>query len=243
MRASAGAAVTRIARYLRRTPLHPQWLLGSSRSTSDWVAHSAAGRVLDIGCADRWIERQLPRGSEYIGLDYLATGKHMYGSRPDVFADASSLPLAGESVDTVVIFEVMEHLRKPREALQEITRVLRPQGRLLLTMPFLYPVHDAPHDYQRLTIHGLARDVEAAGLRVDALLPALGSAETAGLICCLALGGMSLRAVERRSLSVLLLPLMIVAISVVNVIAWLGGRLLPSWDAITAGYQLMASKP
>lgn len=235
--------MTRIARYLRHTPLHPQWLLGSDRGIAGWVAHSAAGRVLDIGCADRWIEHQLPRGSEYIGLDYLATGKQMYGSRPDVFADASSLPLADESVDTVVILEVMEHLRKPREALQEITRVLRPQGRLLLTIPFLYPVHDAPYDYQRLTIHGLARDVEAAGLRVDALLPALGSAETAGLICCLALGGMSLRAVERRSLSVLLLPLTIVAIPVVNVIAWLGGRLLPSWDAITAGYQLMASKP
>lgn len=233
----------RIARYLRHTPLHPQWLLGGNKDTADWVAQSAPGRVLDIGCADRWVEQQLPPDSEYIGLDYLATGKHMYGSRPDVFADASGLPLVDESIDTVVMLEVMEHLRRPREALQEIARVLRPQGRLLLTVPFLYPVHDAPHDYQRLTIHGLTRDIEAAGLRVDALLPALGSAETAGLICCLALGGMSLRAIQRRSPSILLLPLAIIAIPVVNVIAWLGGRLLPSWDAITAGYRLIASKP
>lgn len=233
----------RIARYLRHTPLHPQWLLGRNKDTADCVAKFGSGRVLDIGCADRWVEQQLPSGSEYIGLDYLATGKHMYGSRPDAFADASCLPLVDESIDTVVMLEVMEHLRHPREALQEIARVLRPQGSLLLTMPFLYPMHDAPHDYQRLTIHGLARDVEAAGLRVDALLPALGSAETAGLICCLALGGMSLRAVQRRSPSVLLLPLAIIAIPAVNVIAWLGGRLLPSWDAITAGYRLIASKP
>jgi len=237
---SAGTVLAlRVARYVRRTPLHPQWLLGSNRGTAGWVARSASGCVLDIGCADRWIERHLPPDSEYIGLDYLVTGKHMYGSRPDVFADASSMPLADESVDTVVILEVMEHLRKPREAQQEIARVLRPQGRLLLSMPFLYPVHDVPHDYQRLTIHGLMRDVEAAGLRVDNVVPALGSAETAGLICCLALGGMSLRAVQRRSPGLLLLPLLIAAIPV----AWLGGRLLPSWDAITAGYQLAASKP
>jgi SAM-dependent methyltransferase len=233
----------RVVRYLRRTPLHPQWLLGDNKGTADWVAGSAAGRVLDIGCADRWIEQHLPQGSEYIGLDYLATGKHMYGSRPDLFADASSVPLTDDSVDTVVILEVMEHLHRPREALQEIARVLRPQGRLLLTMPFLYPVHDAPHDYQRLTIHGLARDVEAAGLRVDVMLPALGSAETAGLICCLALGGMSLRAIQRRSPGLLLLPLVIAAIPVINLVAWLGGRLLPSWDAITVGYRLTASKP
>jgi len=238
----AGTA-SRVVQYLRRTPLHPQWLLGSNKGTADWIARSAAGRVLDIGCADRWIEQHVPRGSEYIGLDYLVTGKHLYGSRPDVFADAGNIPLADESIDTVVILEVMEHLRRPREAMQEIARVLRPQGRLLLTMPFLYPVHDAPHDYQRLTAYGLARDVEAAGLRVDALLPALGSAETAGLICCLALGGMFLRAIQRRSLGVLLLPLAIAAIPVVNVVAWLGGRLLPPWDAITAGYKLMASKP
>ena len=222
--------------------MHPQWLLGSNEATGRWVARTARGRILDIGCADRWIEQQLPHGSDYIGLDYLATGKRMYGARPDLFADASQLPLADASVDTVVILEVMEHLRRPREALQEIVRVLRPAGRLLLTMPFLYPIHDAPHDYQRLTIHGIARDVEAAGLRIDALTPMLGSAETAGLIACLALGGMSLRAVQQRSPSLLLVPLLAAVIPVINLLAWLGGRLVPSWDAITAGYQLAASK-
>lgn len=236
-------AVRRIAKHLRRTPLHPQWLLGSNEATARWIAETARGRILDIGCADRWIEQRLPHGSDYIGLDYLATGKLMYGARPDLFADASQLPLVDASVDTVVILEVMEHLRQPQKALQEIVRVLRPQGRLLLTMPFLYPIHDAPHDYQRLTMHGLIRDVEAAGLRVDALTPMLGSAETAGLIACLVLGGMSLRVLQRRRPSLLLVPLLVAAIPVVNLLAWLGGLLLPSWDAITAGYQLTASKP
>jgi SAM-dependent methyltransferase len=235
-------AFRRAAKHLRRTPLHPQWLLGGNESTSLWVARTARGRILDIGCADRWIERRLPPGSDYIGLDYLATGKHMYGARPDLFADASQLPLTDASIDTVVILEVMEHLRQPREALQEIARVLRPRGRLLLTMPFLYPIHDAPHDYQRLTLHGLVRDVEAAGLRIDALTPALGSAETAGLIACLAMGGMAVVAMQRRSVALLLVPLLLVAIPVVNVIAWMGGRLLPSWDAVTAGYRLAATR-
>ncbi len=231
-----------IVRFLRRTPLHPQWLLGNNKRVARWLAQSATGRVLDIGCADRWVEPHLSSDCHYIGLDYPVTGQHMYGSRPDIFADASAIPLADESVDTVIILEVMEHLRRPSEALQEIARILRPQGTLLLSMPFLYPIHDAPHDYQRLTMHGIARDAEAVGLRIDSLAPNLGSAETAGLIVSLALGGMSLRAIRQRSPGALLVPLLLIAIPMVNMLAWVLGRLLPSWSAITAGYQLSATK-
>lgn len=232
----------RIARWLRRTPLHPQWLLGSNKRVARWLAESAKGRVLDIGCADRWVEPRLSSGCEYIGLDYPVTGQQMYGSRPDVLADASAMPLADESIDTVIILEVLEHLRHPREALQEIARILRPQGKVLLSMPFLYPIHDAPHDYQRLTIHGLARDAESAGLRVDSLTPNLGSAETAGLIASLALGGMSLHAIRQRRPGALLAPVLLVIIPIINLFSWVLGRLLPAWGAITAGYQLTATK-
>lgn len=235
------ATIRRLVKVLRATPLHPQWLLGGNDATARWVADNASGRILDIGCADRWIERRLPPGSDYIGLDYPVTGAQLYGARPDLFADAARLPLTDASIDTVTILEVMEHLRQPREALQEIARVLRPHGRLLLTMPFLYPIHDAPHDYQRLTLHGLVRDVEAAGLRIDTLRPALGSVETAGLIACLAVAGAALRTVQKRSVAVVLLPLLLGAIPVINFLAWLGGRLLPSWDAVTVGYRLTAT--
>lgn len=235
------ATLKQVARHLRRTPLHPQWLLGSNDVAGRWIAESSKGLILDIGCADRWIERRLPHGSDYIGLDYLVTGKLMYGARPDIFADASQLPLADGSVDTVVILEVMEHLRQPREALQEIARVLRPNGRLLLSMPFLYPIHDAPHDYQRWTTHGLVRDIEAVGMRVDTLTPSLGSSETAGLIACLTMGGMAMRAVQKRSIAILLLPFVLAAIPIVNLLAWLGGQLMPSWGAVTAGYRLTAT--
>jgi SAM-dependent methyltransferase len=230
-------------RVLRRTPLHPQWLLDGSNKTARWVREAARGRVVDIGCADRWIEKCLPPGCDYIGIDYPATGKLMYGARPDVFADAARLPLPDASADTVIILEVVEHLRHPREALEEIARVLRPRGRLLLSMPFLYPIHDAPHDFQRYTEHGLAREIEAAGLRVESAAPNLGSAHTAGLIGCLALGGMAVEAIRRRSPAIAMIPLVAAAIPVVNVLAWLGGKLLPSWPAVTAGYAVLASKP
>lgn len=232
-----------IASVVRHTPLHPQWLLGSNKAVRLWLNKFARGCTLDVGCADRWVFPHLPEGCEYIGLDYPTTGQKMYGARPDVFADASALPLADESVDTVIMLEVMEHLRHPTEALREIARALRPRGRLLLSIPFLYPFHDAPHDYQRLTLHGLQRDVETAGLQIEQLIPSVGSAESAGLIGSLALGGMTLNAIRERRAGALLAPLLLLAIPVVNLSAWLLGKLLPSWSAVTAGYLLIASKP
>ena len=119
------ALLRSIARHLRNTPLHPQWLLGGNETTCAWVADSVRGRILDIGCADRWVEQRLPEGSDYIGLDYYATGKLMYGARPHIFADASQLPFADASFDTIIILEVMEHLRRPHEAeSSEATRVV-----------------------------------------------------------------------------------------------------------------------
>jgi len=235
-------SIRRAAQFFRSTPLHPQWLLEKRQDTADWVAGLASGRTLDVGCADRWIQQHLPAGAQYIGLDYPVTGKQIYGARPDVFADASQLPFADASIDSVVMLEVMEHLRAPQAALREIHRVLAPGGRALVSMPFLYPVHDAPHDYQRLTVHGLTRDMEAAGLRVDTLAPTLSAAETAGLIGCLAVAGMALRALQQRSPALVLLPLLCGAIPLINLSAWLASKVLPSWDAITSGYRLSATK-
>lgn len=232
-----------LASKVRRTPLHPQWLLGGEAIAGEWVRDHAHGRVLDVGCASRWIERWLLPGCDYVGLDYPTTGRDLYKARPDVFADASALPLQDATFDTVVLLEVLEHLRRPREALCEAARVVRPQGKVLLSVPFLYPVHDAPHDYQRLTVHGLIRDVEAAGLKVERVTPALGSLETAGLMACLALGGAAASLIERRDLRLVLLPVLALAIPLVNSTAWIAARLLPSWDAMTAGYRLSATRP
>lgn len=231
-----------LASKLRRTPLHPQWLLGSEYLAGGWIREHARGRVLDVGCASRWIERWLPTECSYVGLDYPATGRDLYKAHPDVFADASALPLRDSTFDTVVMLEVLEHLRFPSEALHELARVVRPRGKVLLSMPFLYPIHDAPHDYQRLTIHGLIRDVEAAGLKVEQVTPVLGSMETSGLITCLALSGTIMKLIERSDLRLLFVPLLVLVIPFVNLTAWLASRLLPSWNAVTNGYRLTATR-
>lgn len=228
---------------LRRTPLHPQWLVDAPAVVVRWMAPELRGTVLDIGCGDRWVEKHLPEGVFYVGLDSIATGATLYRSRPEVLSDAGALPFHDGTFDVVLLLEVLEHLAQPQVALREIARVLKPDGTLLLTMPFLYPVHDAPHDDQRYTPHGLEREIAAAGLRLERLEPTRHALASAGLLTALALAGSVVRALERRDARLLLAPLAIAAVPVVDVTAWLGARLLPDWTALTTGFRVVAEKP
>lgn len=227
---------------LRKTPLHPQWLLADDTESAPEFLSLAHGHVLDIGCANRRVEKILPQGCHYLGLDYPATGTALYRARPDILADAAQIPLCDNSMDTVLMLDVMEHLRLPHKALLESERVLRRGGRLLISIPFLYPLHDEPHDYQRLTIHGLRRDVELAGLRLEWIKSDNGSAESAGLLVCLAIAGSVHEAWVRRSLWLIAAPIMLALIPMVNLVGWSAGKFMPSWPALTSGYRLVAIK-
>ncbi len=74
---------------------------------------------------------------------------------PDVVADAHNLPFDDESFDIVLSVDVLEHLRDPRQAISEMKRVLKKEGRVILTTRFVYPIHDSPHDYWRFTKYGM----------------------------------------------------------------------------------------
>lgn len=63
----------------------------------------------------------------------------------------------------MVAFHVIEHLPEPREFLAECYRLLRPGGALFITVPFMWEVHEAPHDYYRFTRYGLDFLLEQAG--------------------------------------------------------------------------------
>ncbi|MFD1298902.1 class I SAM-dependent methyltransferase [Lysobacter gummosus] len=224
---------------LGRTPLHPQWLLGGRKPPPG--VGLISGRVLDVGAGDRWIATHLAHDADYVALDYPTTGRDMYRARPDVFADAAHLPFADGVFDAVICLEVLEHVPDPQRVLDEISRVLRSGGVVWLSMPFLYPIHDAPHDYQRFTLHGLKRSVQNCGLSLSEVDKTLHALRTAGLLASLGVSG-AVQGAARWQWPILL-PLAAVAVVSINLASWLASWVWPDWDALTAGYMLKAVKP
>lgn len=56
----------------------------------------------------------------------------------------------------MVLSEVLEHLHDPRLGLDNVYKILKPNGKLILSTPFILPIHDRPYDYFRFTRYGLA---------------------------------------------------------------------------------------
>ena len=227
-----------ISGYFHRLPCHPQWLLEPRRSQE--AVGLLSGKVLDVGCANRWVETHCSAAVDYIGLDLPVTGKGLYGAHPDIFADAAHLPLTEGSIDAVVCLEVLEHVSHPQAALAEFARVMKPGATMLLSMPFLYPIHDAPHDFQRLTQYGLRRDLDLAGFDIVSLRKTGHAVRAAALLLSLALvGGMHAR---RRWFDYLRLPPALLGVAIVNIVGMLLTWVIPDWDALGSGYEVEARR-
>ena len=228
--------------WLKRTPFHPKWLLQPSKRKIRVLRGIESGTVLDIGCSDRWACRYLDPSVRYIGLDYPATSRGLYGTFPDVYGDARALPFDSETFDAVLLFDVLEHLEAPEAALSEIARVLRHDGVLFIAVPFLYPMHDEPYDFQRLTAYGLRRDLKAAGFQNIDVNPELGPVESAGLLACIALTAVVIKSASERHFSIILAPLIAIAIPLINLLSWAVGKIFPTWHAMPAIYWVTARK-
>ena len=81
------------------------------------------------------------------------------------------MPLEDGEIEVVFGTEVLEHCPDPRAVLAEIHRVLKPGGLLFFTVPFLWPLHDSPHDYYRYTPFALQHILAEAGFRDVELRP------------------------------------------------------------------------
>lgn len=125
-------------------------------------AASAHGRLLDVGCGSKPYRTIFTRVTEYLGLE-LDTEENRATQHADFYYDGQTFPVADESVDTVLCNQVLEHVADPDEFLSEIFRVLRPGGTLILTVPFIWPEHEQPHDNRRYTSFGLRNQLLAAG--------------------------------------------------------------------------------
>jgi len=227
-----------IAKRFRHLPLHPQWLLGR-KAVPDGL-ENITGLVLDIGAADRWIQSHLSNKAQYIALDYPPTGMHLYDASPDVFGNITKLPFRDNQFNVVICLEVLEHVNDPWRGFAEISRVLKKEGEAWISMPFLYPMHDKPFDFQRFTQYGLINAAEKANLRITQLKKSKRAVVSAGLLLSLAIGGGAVSAKGWRKYA--LMPFAILLITVVNCFTWLLAKTWPDWNDISTGFLMRVKK-
>lgn len=123
------------------------------------------GRVLDIGCGDKPYHAYFKNVKKYVGIDFPDFSRSKgYGlpGRPDVYFPDTylathKLPFADNSFDHAVSFQVLEHHPEPEKLIAEMARIVKPGGQLIISAPFIWSIHEAPHDYYRFTHFALVR--------------------------------------------------------------------------------------
>ena len=145
---------------------HPYFIARSSLiSIISSYAPTVTGSLLDVGCGSRPYRELFSNCRCYNGLELLDRISEFQGENM-FFFDGKSFPFPPASFSAVLCSQVLEHSEFPDTTLSEIQRVLQQGGLLLLSIPFIWPEHEQPHDFQRFTSYGLLNHVRSAGFDV-----------------------------------------------------------------------------
>ena len=203
----------------------------------------STGRTLDVGAGRQSARDEFGGDRQYIALDFYETSTRLYKSPPDVYGDGQALPFTDGSLDTVLLLDVLEHIPDPNRCVREIARVLKPGGRILVKVPFLYPLHDVPFDFQRWTRYGLTTLARRHGLRVAHLEERGASCESAALLMNLAMANLVLGWIERRNPLLVLVLVLPLFVFIVNLLGWALSFADRSRDFMPIAYTAVLEKP
>lgn len=117
--------------------------------------------IIDVGGGQSKYKKIL-KYKNYISTDI----EDRIGDGSVVIVDANKgLPFKTASADLVICTEVLEHLHTPSAAVAEMYRVLKPGGKIVITVPFVWPEHEAPVDFYRYTQWGVTHLLVSAGFQ------------------------------------------------------------------------------
>jgi SAM-dependent methyltransferase len=228
--------------FLRRSVFHPNFL---ARGLLEYALQrhlqniiqgdSAELLVLDIGSGSRYYERWF-QNSRYIALDISQI------TRPDIIGVGEALPLKSGTIDLIICIQVLEHVRNPAQVIQEISRVLRPNGTVLLSTHGTMYYHPSPEDYWRWTQAGLRKIFEDNGefdqIHVE---PTQGTFSTLGFLGAVYADFLMKKLARIFGILGIFIRLISISIVVIINLVTLGlDRLLPSLSQVNRGTTLFA---
>jgi SAM-dependent methyltransferase len=179
--------------YTVQAPLLPNWhrfrsLFGGSTDLSVLRAleyellgqTQLSGRILDFGGGSNSNYRDLMQ-EWTAGCAYETANIDRTIGPTHLIAPGQPLPIESNSFDTVITLNTLEHIFEVEEALRELLRALKPEGRLVATVPFLFRIHGHPDDFLRGTPSWWGRTLGRIGFTEIVMTPLLWGPMSTGL--------------------------------------------------------------
>lgn len=119
------------------------------------------GSVLDIGGGRKRGKFSPPLTEKWIFADIIPE------LQPDVICDVEKMQFKDNSFDTIKATELFEHVGRPESGIRECYRVLKKGGFFIVSMPFLFPIHGDPQDFQRWTKQKWEKVLQETGFGIE----------------------------------------------------------------------------
>lgn len=157
----------------KENPSYESWL-GMQRVCEAYNQHSLnyfKGELLDLGCGELpFYALYAQRVSSVTAVDWSHAQARV--NYLDYEMDLNKpLDLESNTYNTILLSDVLEHIRRPEALIQEMHRILKADGHVILNIPFMYKVHDAPYDYYRYTQFCLQSMFEDNNFQQVVLIP------------------------------------------------------------------------
>lgn len=118
------------------------------------AAANRPGAVLDVGCAEQPFRALIESsGRRYVGMDVVQNSTRSV----DIVSTLEDAPSSAQTYPVILCTEVLEHVADIDAAFAGLRRLVSSDGAVVLTVPFVFPLHMEPYDFRRLTMHGVQR--------------------------------------------------------------------------------------
>jgi SAM-dependent methyltransferase len=163
--ASIGGTVRHLLKALDKN------VLVRDEAVGRWAASLEAGsRVLDVGAGTGKYRSSFSHCT-YLAHD-LPSADFGPSSSSDLRSDITNIPLPDQSQDALLCTEVLEHVEEPLAAISEFCRLLRPGGKLFLSVPAACRVHRVPtHFWGGFAPDFFSTAMAKRGFQLDELRP------------------------------------------------------------------------
>lgn len=157
-----------------RASKDPHEVSTSSRFVADIVASQydshlkehVRGHLVDLGCGKVPLYHAY---KDYITESLCVDWPASIHKNPYLDAECDlnlRLPFQDEQFDTIILSDVLEHISNPLQLCNEMYRLLKPGGKVIMNVPFFYKLHETPHDYFRYTKFALLKFAKDSGFNV-----------------------------------------------------------------------------
>ncbi|MEQ1794864.1 MAG: methyltransferase domain-containing protein [Nitrospira sp.] len=132
------------------------------REIANFLPSGHFASVLDYGAGNSPYRERISC-DRYVKADVT---QNVRGDIDYVIQPGTKLPVPDSTFDLVLLLDVLEHVRDPAFVVGEVRRLLKPNGRAVVSLPFLYREHETPHDFLRLTAFGAQELFKGNGAEV-----------------------------------------------------------------------------